>query len=71
MNVSGFVTTVAYILVFLGAFNWGLIGVFDYNLIATVFGTGAFTTALYVIIGLSAVYTAYVFCVHCKSCKSK
>ena len=69
MSISGVMTTVAYFLVFLGAFNWGLVGVFDYNLVSTVFGTGAFTTALYVIIGLCALYGAYVYCVHCKSCK--
>ena len=71
MNISGFLTTVAFSLVFVGAFNWGLIGVFDYNLLTTIFGVGAFTTALYVVIGLCAIYSAYVFCVHCKSCKSE
>ena len=71
MKTSGIVNTVAYFLVFLGGLNWGLVGAFDYNLVTTLFGTGGFTTALYVVIGLAAIYSAYVCCVHCKSCKSE
>ena len=29
---------IAYILVIVGAINWGLFGLFDFNLVSTVFG---------------------------------
>lgn len=29
---------IAYVLVILGAVNWGLFGIFDFNLVALVFG---------------------------------
>jgi len=47
----------AMILMILGALNWGLLGIFEYNLLASVFGQGsAVTRILYIIIGLSAVW---------------
>jgi len=47
----------ALILLILGALNWGLLGIFEYNLLAAAFGQGsAVTRILYIIIGLSAVW---------------
>lgn len=48
---------VAFALVVLGALNWGLVGLFNVNLVTMVLGTmpGAEKVA-YVLIGLSAVY---------------
>lgn len=36
-----------------GALNWGLVGVFDYNLVETLLGTGTATTAVYALVGLA------------------
>ncbi len=38
MNI---VTKIAYLLVIIGALNWGLVGVFNFNLVAMIFGAGS------------------------------
>jgi uncharacterized membrane protein YuzA (DUF378 family) len=47
---------VALVIMFLGALNWGILGVTggETNVLAEVFGTGTVTDVLYVIVGLSA-----------------
>jgi uncharacterized protein len=46
------------ILVVVGGLNWGLIAVFDFNLIATLFGPLTLTTrVIYLAVGLAALYT--------------
>jgi uncharacterized protein len=48
---------IAYTLVLIGGVNWGLIGLFDYNLVAALFGEmSGFTRVVYTLVGLSAVY---------------
>jgi uncharacterized membrane protein YuzA (DUF378 family) len=42
------------LLVVVGALNWGIIGLFDENFLANVFGTGDFLDVLYVVIGVAA-----------------
>lgn len=68
MNVERSVNGLAYLLVLVGALNWGLVGAFDYNLVVRLFGDGTFTTVVYVAIGLAAIYLACGCC--CKSCDS-
>ncbi len=49
---------IAYILVIVGALNWGLVGFFDFNLVSTVFA-GARTAGsiiTYTIIALAALW---------------
>lgn len=49
----------AVLLVLVGGVNWLLVGLFDYDLVATIFGDGSTASrAIYSIVGLSA---AYVF----------
>ena len=41
----------------IGGLNWGLVGVFDFDLVAAVFGDmSALARIIYVIVGLAAVY---------------
>lgn len=56
MKMSG-TDMVIWVLVTLGALNWGLIGAFDFNLVSSIFGDGTFTQVIYVIIGLAAVWS--------------
>ncbi len=44
---------VALLFMVIGALNWGMVGLFDENVIANVFGTDTFTDVLYVIVGVS------------------
>lgn len=46
---------ICYILIVLGAINWGLVGAFNLNLVEYLFNTGALTTTLYVSIGVAAI----------------
>ena len=48
---------IAFILVFIGGINWGLIGFFQFNLVGTLFGyTSVLSRAVYAIVGLAALY---------------
>jgi uncharacterized membrane protein YuzA (DUF378 family) len=45
----------------IGGLNWGMLGVFNVNLVSAIFGdVSAMTTIVYVLVGLSALYTAYL-----------
>jgi uncharacterized membrane protein YuzA (DUF378 family) len=45
------------ILVIVGAVNWGLVGLFDFNLVAAIFGQGsALSRLIYTLVGISGVY---------------
>lgn len=39
----------------IGALNWGIVGIFEENLLAEIFGTGTLTDIVYAVIGFSAV----------------
>lgn len=53
---------IAYILVLIGAINWGLVGLFAFNLIGLVFGGGLSLLArlVYILIGVGAGYLIYL-----------
>jgi uncharacterized protein len=42
-------------LVVVGALNWLLVGLFEWNLVTEIFGTGTVTDVIYVIVGLAGV----------------
>jgi hypothetical protein len=45
------------ILVIVGGINWGLVGAFDFNLVAAIFGEdSALSRLVYVLVGLSALW---------------
>lgn len=49
----------ALILVLVGALNWGLVGMFGFDLVAALFGEmSALSRIVYSLVGISAVYTA-------------
>lgn len=48
---------VALVLVIIGAINWGLVGMFDFNLVETLFKEGSLITRIiYVIILASGIF---------------
>lgn len=63
---------VAFTLTVVGALNWGLVAVFNFNLVKELLGTmPSIETLVYVLVAVSAVY---VFVTHqgdCKVCKGK
>ena len=45
------------VLLVVGGLNWGLVGLFDFDLVATLFGTiPVVQKTVYVLVGLSAIY---------------
>ena len=51
--------TIALALVVVGALNWGLIGLFDFNLVDALLGAGsALSRIVYALVGISAVVVA-------------
>lgn len=49
-------------LVMIGGLNWGLVGLFDFNLVTTIFGIDTIATNIvYVLVGLSALYCIALF----------
>jgi len=51
---------VAWILVVIGALNWGLVGVTNLNLVETVLGTTALTQVVYLLVGLAGLYMVWM-----------
>ena len=51
---------IAWILLIIGGLNWGLIGLFDWNLITTIFHSGMLTNIIYDLVGLLALYLIFM-----------
>jgi len=50
----------ATVLVIVGAVNWGLVGLFGFNLVAELFGHLPFVArAIYVLVGMAGLYLIY------------
>ena len=50
---------VAIVLLIVGGLNWGLVGIFNFNLVETLFGAGLFTKIIYGLVGLGAVFSIF------------
>jgi uncharacterized protein len=50
-----FIKILTLVLVIVGGLNWGLVGLFDFDLVAAIFGAGSVLSRLvYILVGLSA-----------------
>ena len=54
-------------LVIVGALNWGLIGAFDFNLVAHLFGIGLVSKIVYCAVGVAGLFEAWCFAKKCTS----
>ena len=53
---------IAFILVLIGAINWGLIGFFSFDLVAALFGDmSTFSRIVYGLVGLAGLYSISFF----------
>ena len=44
----------ALVITIIGAINWGLIGLFDFNLVEMIFGTGSLLSQIiYILVGIT------------------
>lgn len=63
---------VAYVLLWVGGLNWGLVGLFNFNLVEALFGSmPAVANLVYILVGVSAVYSASTHMGECKVCSAK
>lgn len=63
---------VTVLLTVVGAINWGLVGLFDYNLVRGLLGAGSMLEkVVYVAVGASAVYLVVQHKADCKMCGKK
>ena len=52
---------VAQILIIVGAINWGLVGAFNFNLVAALFGgMPTIERVIYVLVGIAGIYGLYL-----------
>ena len=52
---------ICLLLTIIGAINWGLIGIFDFNLVDTIFGTGALLSRIiYSLVGIAGLINIYL-----------
>lgn len=55
-----FIKTAAYVLVVIGALNWGLVGLFNFDLVAFFFGDlSKVTRIIYILVGISALISTW------------
>lgn len=53
------IRNIAYTLVLLGALNWGLVGIFNFDLVSFLLGDMSILSRIvYGLIGISAIYSA-------------
>ena len=54
-----FLDVLATILVIIGALNWGLVGLFNYNLVTSIFGFTMLSKLIFIIVGISGVWMIF------------
>jgi uncharacterized membrane protein YuzA (DUF378 family) len=60
-----------YLLVVVGALNWGLIAFFGFNLVGAIFGAGTYLErVIYAVVGISAVVQLVTHYGECKTCQN-
>jgi len=57
MNKLSSLDVVAIILVIVGGLNWALVGIFNFDLVAAIFGDMSVVSRIvYILVGISAIY---------------
>ena len=52
---------ISIILIIVGGLNWGLVGLFNFDLVAAIFGVmSTLSKIVYTLVGLAAIYVAVV-----------
>jgi len=57
---KGLIGWIAMILLIIGGLNWGLIGLFDFDLVGFIFGAMSILSRIvFILVGLSAIYVLF------------
>ena len=62
---------VSFVLVIVGAINWGLVGLINYNLVNMIFGSIGLENIVYILVGIAGVYIGATHMNDCKICSKK
>ena len=55
------VQKILLVITIIGAINWGLIGLLNFNLVETIFGVDSlFTTIIYTLVGILTIYNVCI-----------
>lgn len=61
----------AFTLAMVGALNWGLVALLDFNIVETIFGfMPDLVQLVYILVGASAIYLFATHATDCKTCKN-
>ena len=61
MNGLKVLDWVSLVLVIIGGLNWGLVGIFQFDLVAYLFGVASILSdIIYILVGLAAIYLLIV-----------
>lgn len=72
METNKMIHMVTYLLMVVGALNWGLVGLFGFNLVTTLVGAWPMVEKLvYILVGVGAVYEFATHMQNCKLCSKK
>lgn len=56
---------IALVFTIIGAINWGLVGLFDFNLVSMLFGDGSILSRIiYIIVGITGLINIGIFMMH-------
>ena len=47
---------IAWVILLIGGLNWLLVGIASWNLVASIFGATMFSSIIYILVGLSAIW---------------
>lgn len=54
------ISWISLVLLVIGGLNWGLVGVFDWNLVDAIFGMGSvLAKIIYILVGIAALWGIY------------
>lgn len=68
MKTNELLHVVAFALVIIGALNWGLVGLLNFNLVEMLLGVGMLAQLVYVLVGVSALYVVFTHKDDCQTC---
>lgn len=60
-STTAWVGTIAIVLLIVGGLNWALVGLFNFDLVAAIFGSlSLLSRIVYVLVGLAAIYALFL-----------
>ncbi len=58
---------ICLVVTIIGAINWGLIGILDFNLVETIFGEGGIARIIYSLVGITGLINIGILFNHLES----